>query len=70
MRRITFWSQPGKIVARPYLKNTQHKNRGGRVAEVVEHLPSQAQGPEFKLQYCKRNFFKFNKIEGSIPWSY
>jgi hypothetical protein len=23
------------------------------MAQVVEHLPKQAQGPEFKPQYCK-----------------
>jgi hypothetical protein len=31
---------------RLYLKNTHHKNRGGGVA--------QGEGPEFKLQYCKK----------------
>jgi hypothetical protein len=31
---------------RPYLENTHHKKRAGRVAQGV--------GPDFKFQYCKK----------------
>jgi hypothetical protein len=30
----------GKRFVKPYLENTQHKKMFGRVAQVVEHLPS------------------------------
>jgi hypothetical protein len=39
---------------RPYLKNTLHKNRAGRVA--------QGEGPEFKPQYHKTKT-KFSQLK-------
>jgi hypothetical protein len=34
------------------------------VAQVVGHLPSQAQGPEFKPQYHKKKEEQWPKIQG------
>jgi hypothetical protein len=51
-------SQPGQIVLEPLPRKTLHKNRAGRVA--------QGEGPEFKLQYCKRKT-KQNKKNPRVP---
>jgi hypothetical protein len=40
-RRITIQSQPRLVFSRPYLGNTQHKKRAGRMAQ--EHLPSKCE---------------------------
>jgi hypothetical protein len=45
--RIEVQSQPRQIVCeRHYLKNTQHKKRAGRVAQLVECLPSRHEALE------------------------
>jgi hypothetical protein len=46
IRRITVWSQPRKIVLETLSQKILHKNRAGGVA--------QGGGPEFKLQYHKK----------------
>jgi hypothetical protein len=44
---------------RPYLKDTQHKNRAGMVAQVLELLPSKCEAlssnpvPHTKKRTCK-----------------
>jgi hypothetical protein len=38
---------------RPYLEKTHHKKRAGRMAQVVECLPSKCWGLEFKPYYRK-----------------
>jgi hypothetical protein len=43
IKRNAVQSQPGQIVCKTLLKNTQHKKkRAGGVVQVVEHLPSLA----------------------------
>jgi hypothetical protein len=51
IRKITVQSQPTQIVHKTLSwKKTHHKKRVGGVAQGV--------GPEFKLQYCKKNLNK------------
>jgi hypothetical protein len=42
------------IHKRSYSKNKKKLKRAGGVAPVVEHMHSQPQGPEFKLQYSSQ----------------
>jgi hypothetical protein len=51
IRRIKVQSQPRQIVHEPYLEKNQHKNRAGRMAHVIEHLPSKNDALISKPQY-------------------
>jgi hypothetical protein len=43
IRRIVVHSQPGQIVHETHLKNNPTEKRAGRVAQVIECLPSKCE---------------------------
>jgi hypothetical protein len=58
IRRISVPSQPRQVVCETLSQKTLHKNRVGGVA--------QAEGPEFKPQYCKKQ--KQKEEEDAEEW--
>jgi hypothetical protein len=54
----------GKEFARPYLENTKHKNRAGRVAQVVQCLPSKCEDLSSNPSTAKINTENKEREEG------
>jgi hypothetical protein len=54
---------PGKEFRRPYLEKTHHRKRAGRVANVVEHLPTKLEfKPKPPKSQCPQKASVLNKI--------
>jgi hypothetical protein len=54
---------------RPYLENTQHKNKTGRVTQGVEHLPNNCETMSSKPGFTKKMGSAREQEEGRMATS-
>jgi hypothetical protein len=68
-RRIMVQACQG-INTKPYSKNKESKKGLGDMAQVVEHLPSKCQDPEFKFPHQKKKNSKDYGVQTSCSPSF